>query len=137
MVEKKVVSKGFLFLATLPEQSIAGSAIQLQIKIENQGKEAVRHMSFTKYRDYDLRLLNAAGEPVGATQFGKSMGGGVSALSGSGIMGWFAPGKEFKETLNLARIFDLTVEGQYTLDVSYGTDLKIEKLKFKVIEEPR
>jgi len=137
LVEKKVVFKGFAMTASLPEKSIAGSAIKLRIKLENQGKEEAIWISFLQYSDYDLKVLNAKGEPVGNTQFGKSVGGGIASKTGSGLMVRLAPGKEMEQSINLARIFDLTVPGQYTLEAVFGPDLKIENITFEVTEEPR
>jgi hypothetical protein len=139
------VTKDVTMIASVPAVSVAGAAIPLKIKVMNQSKREICNWFHTKYTNLDLNLLDADGRPVPLTRFGKIAFGDTRGI-GSGIIDRLAPGKETDDTLNLARLFDLTQEGQYTLTIRQrlndlgeandGIELTIEKMTFKVVEEP-
>jgi hypothetical protein len=140
--EKKVVQKDVVMTTSLPEEVIAGSAFNLKITVQNQSKAQVVGRTMTKYWDFDLDLVDSKGKPVPFTRFGK-MAYGDARKEGSGIDIEIAAGESMEVTLNIARVFDLTREGEYTLSLTrelqvagQGIVLKIEEIKFKVVAGP-
>lgn len=139
------VTKDVTMIASVPAVSVAGATIPLRIKVMNQSRREIRSLSRTKYWDYDLKILDAEGRPVPYTRFGKIAYGDVRGL-GSSCSDSLPAGSEIEATLNLARLFDLTREGQYTLFISRqlnhlgeaneGIELTIEKITFQVVEDP-
>ena len=137
-VEKNAALKNVVILASMQYESIVGSAVPLKIKVQNESKKNLNSWEKGKYWDYDLKLLDSKGRPVPLTQFGKVVYGGARNF-GSGQEKRFAAGKQVEETLNLIRVFDLSMEGEYTLSINrtFGEiDLKIEGMRFKLVEEP-
>lgn len=142
-VEKQVSESGIVMTASMPEESMAGSAVNLRIRIQNKSKNEVIFTVMEKYSDYeDVKLLDAKGRPVPLTQFGALMYGGRRWRVGSSLLWRLGEGEHREDTLNLSRVFDLSEPGQYTLSISAAVaaektvKLKIEKLRFKVVEEP-
>lgn len=143
-IEKKVTEMDVSMVAMVPAESIAGSEVNLKITVENQSKEDVIYYTQTKYWDYDLSLLNSKGEAVPLTRFGK-MAYSNSRGDGSGAFLSLPAGKDMRVTLNLARVFDLTQEGEYSLSISRKLsghlkthktfNLKIEKMTFTIVAE--
>ena len=138
--QKTVTQNGIEMFACLSAENTAGSAVNLNLAVENKSKEKAEFFSRGKYWDYDLKVLDSKGRPVPLTLFGKVAYGDARTIGGSGLEEALAPGKQMKETLNIARVFDLSQEGEYTLTVRMRigkSDLKIENMTFKVKEEPR
>jgi hypothetical protein len=142
-IQKQATQNKILMVAVISDESIAGSPIKLKIKVENRSKEGVSFHSKGKYWDYDLKLVDFKGSPVALTGFGNVVYGDARG-EGSGVIKRIAAGKYTEDTLNVARVFDLTQEGDYTLTISLKLrrpneriELKIEKMKFMIIEEPR
>jgi hypothetical protein len=137
VAEKRVENMDVLMSASVPELSVAGSTINVKIKIENKSKEDIEFRAMGKYWDYNLKLLDSKGRLVALTKFGKIAYGGSRDV-GSGQMGTLGTGKQMEVTLNLSRIFDLSVGGEYKLNLSRNLNaiiLKIDGLRFKLGEE--
>jgi hypothetical protein len=143
-LQKEVVEQGVSMVAILPEESVAGSTINLKIKTKNVGNEDLRGFTQGKYWDFDLGLIDSKGQAVPFTRFGKHAFGFLKP-NGPGVSYKFAKGDEVNVTLNIARVFDLSQPGEYSLTIGRGyskygkTDkgiaVKIEKMTFKVSEE--
>jgi hypothetical protein len=136
-VEKKAMQDGIVMIVSLPEHSAAGAGLNLTVTLENQSEMDLSFHFRTKYSMYDLRVEDHKGEPVPLTRFGKTVQG-RGAREGSGVIARLKPGQRREHTLNLARVFDLTDDGEYTLTVGWpGGKLKTEKITFKRVDEAR
>ena len=142
-IEKESSQDQMAIVASVAQESLAGANVNLDIKVKNNSKEDVEFFAKGKYWDFDLKLSDSKGQSVPLTRFGKIVYGG-SRREGSGLIETLAPGKEMKDTLNVSRVFDLTMEGEYTLTVSLKVakgektiHLLIQKMKFVVLDERR
>jgi hypothetical protein len=136
-IERDIAQKDVVLSAAVPQKTAAGAPVHLKLSVQNRSKGDVEFVARMKYWDYGLQLLDGKGQPVGLTRFGKVVEN--ARRGGSSVMLKLAAGKGMEDTLNLARIFDLTMEGEYTLSVSReleGINLKIEGMKFQVVGEP-
>lgn len=144
VIEKKSIQEEIVILAVLPEASVAGNGVSLKIRVENQSKKPVSFTYRSKYWDYDLRVLDWKGQPVPLTRFGKrAYADSRKEVAGEKLR--LAAGKHVEVTLNVARVFDLTKTGEYTVTISRETadepkgekttNLRIDNLRFKVVSE--
>jgi len=143
-INKKVVQGDLVILASMPDTFVAGSAMHVKIRVHSNSKDDIRYFTRTKYLDYDLELSDSKGRSVPLTRFGKTAYGDYRGMGGSGRIPPLPAGEHIEVTLNIARVFDLTDIGEYTLSISRELrlpgrrmELKIEKLRFMVVEEPR
>lgn len=135
-IEKKVIQKGVMIVASMPEESICGSGVNVKVQVENQSKQDIEFYWVGKYEVYNLEMHDPMGKAVPLTRFGKI----VSAPgrgSGGAALATLAAGARKEAVLNLARVFDLTQPGEYTLTVSHvaASQVKVEKMKFRIVEE--
>jgi hypothetical protein len=136
-IEKQVVEKDIAMLVSVPERSIVGSAIDVRVKLHNQGKRDVTFFRRMKYWDNELQLRDQKGQLIPLTRFGK-MAEAVRQGRSSSVNTTLAAGKDIEITLNLARVCDVSVEGEYTLTIIReldGINLKIEGMRFKLLDE--
>ena len=143
-IEKTVRQNGLLLTVTLPTKAIAGSAVNIKIRLENQSTDLVLYRHTGKYVDYNLATVDAKGKSVALTQFGKVVYGDARIIGGSGVVNKLQPGKYIESTVNVARVFDLSQDGVYTLGVTAivktrgdTIQLKVEKMMLAIEEEPR
>ena len=143
-INKKVVKDDLVMQASMPDTFIAGSAMHVKIRVDSNSKDDIRYFTRTKYLDYDLELSDYKGKSVPLTRFGKIAYGDYRTAGGSGRIPPLPAGEHIEVTLNIARVFDLTEIGDYTLSISREfwlpnrrLALKITLIKFKVVEEPR
>jgi hypothetical protein len=146
IIEEKVIQKDIVMLASMPAASIAGSTIHLKLTVENKSKEDIMYYTRTKYFDYGLTLVDSKGKSVPLTKLGKIVYGDARRF-GSRRVEILKAEKSMEVTITLSRVFDLSLEGEYTLTINRVVgdelkadkliDLKIEKIVFKVDEEPR
>jgi len=141
-IEKQVAKAGLVMVAVMPRETIAGSTANLKITVKNNSDKGVEWLASPNNWGYQLSLLDSQGESVPLTRFGRVAYGDARRV-GPGYICRLVPGKETTDTLNIARAFDLTREGEYSLTISLHLSsaeesiaLQIEKLRFKVIEEP-
>src|SRR5687767_5127724 len=69
-IQKNANEKGLVMTASLSEEAVAGCAIPLAIRLENQSKEEFIFTARGKYQDYDLKVLDSKGQPIPYTSFG-------------------------------------------------------------------
>jgi hypothetical protein len=139
---KTVEIKGVSLTASVPQASVAGSTIELKIKVQNNSRETVGYRWYGKYVDYELKVVNSKGKAARLTEYGE-IAYGPTRGSGSGLAGLqLDPEKHFEVKLHLTAVFDLTMPGDYTLSVRRKIrlsdtllDLKIENLKFSVLHD--
>jgi hypothetical protein len=136
-VEKKVTEKGIGMLASVPEKSVAGAAVDLKITFQNRRQQGISILAgIITAANFELQVLDSKGQPVPLTRFGKQAENIRKAGSSAAPIP-VAAGKDQEFHVNLARLFDLTLEGDYTLNVRRvveGVSLKIEGLPFSIQE---
>ena len=139
-VEKKVTEKDIGMVVSLPEKTVVGAPVDLKITFQNRREKDIRILeSVIMAANYELQVLDSKGEPVPFSRFGKQ-GENIRKAGSSAVVTSLAPGKELEFHLNLARIFDLTLEGDYTLNIRRdmeGVSLKIEGLPFSIQESSK
>jgi hypothetical protein len=139
-VRTKVNNEGVTLSLALPEKMYAGAEISIVISIKNEGKRDVSFYEGSKYGDYHFALVDSKGLSAPLTRFGKEIF--ENGEGGKRIRRTLQSGKEIQETLNIARIFDLTLAGDYALTFSRTINesvpgefnLSIKKFAFKVLE---
>jgi hypothetical protein len=136
------------FSVALPAKTVAGNSLNLVLTVTNEGKEEVGFL-IGHYRDLNLKVLDAKGTAVGLTRYGQWAIGkeGESTPNGRRVTKLVPPGKSYSETVNLARLFDLSISGDYTLSlkrivIEYSKSrpeiaLGIKDVSFKVVEPGR
>ncbi|MCI0682353.1 MAG: hypothetical protein L0Y71_09630 [Gemmataceae bacterium] len=146
VVRDKTRQQGVELIASMRAETIAGSHLLLRLELDNQGTKDMGYVRyFPKYRDVVLAVHDSTGKAVPLTRFGKFVYG-AGRGEGSAATPRLKPGKSHIMNLNLARVFDLTIPGEYTLTVRWyvssrqvdteGVDLRIEKLRFRIVDEP-
>jgi hypothetical protein len=134
-VEKRVTEKGIEMLASLPEKSSAGAAIDIKITFQNRRQKDIGFLEGVNMAaNYEIQVLDSNGQPVPSTRFGKRAEN-IRKAGSSAVVIQLPPGKNQEFHLNLARLFDLTLEGDYTLNIGRtleGVSLKIEGLPFSM-----
>jgi hypothetical protein len=136
-VAKSVSKTGIEMSVSIPQKRAAGLPFNLKVTLRNHGKDKITFRTKSKYSDIAIAVLDANGKAVPLTEFGKTHQLGAFK-NGSGLEVSLSPGKELEHELNVARLFDLTREGDYTLSVMRrvaGLELKIAEMKFRVVEE--
>ena len=66
------------------------------------------------YEVFRIDLKTKLGENVGKTAYGSDRGPEVISVTSGGVM----PGKTFKRTVRLNRLYDLSLSGSYTVTVA-------------------
>ncbi len=99
-IAKKTVQKDIALSASMAQKAVAGSPVDVKIRVENQGKSDVQFLARMNYWEYELRLLDATGQPVPLTRFGKQAAS-VRKAGGSAAPMTLAAGKSIETTLNV------------------------------------
>lgn len=132
------------FSVDLPKKSVAGNSLDMIVQLKNQSKEEIGFYNST-FRSLRLKVIDAKGVPVPLTRYGQRTLGDSDASAEAGRRTKFvAPGKSISETVNLARLFDLSVPGEYKVSLKRIVNedspirpvlnLELQDLKFAVIE---
>jgi hypothetical protein len=121
-----------IMTASLPREVAPGTAVTLRIILKNDGKRDLELHCRGPYWDFDLELRDAKRNRVPFTQFGKRIDGDARTAGGSGLEITIKPGMESEATLNIARVFDLSLDGEYHLRITRRGSVRIEKLTFHV-----
>ncbi|MCI0682351.1 MAG: hypothetical protein L0Y71_09620 [Gemmataceae bacterium] len=147
MVEMKTVHERLVMVGAMPEASSAGSEVFVKVDVKNQRNEDMRYVHrHSSYLDIGLAVHDVHGKAVPLTRFGQ-WAYGAARDGGSASLPLLKPEKQVVVHLNLARVFDLSLPGEYSLSVTWyfvqdqpprnGVYLRIEKLRFRIVEEPR
>jgi len=139
-----VSDKGIALSVTLPEKVYAGSEIPLAVSVKNEGKTPVGYYRDSKYRECHVAVVDAKGNAMPLTLFGKTVLGTEPGESAR-VKIQLAAGKGIEVTFNLGRVFDLTVAGDYAVTVTRifneGTPqefkVTISRFAFRVLEPPK
>lgn len=137
-IEAESIQKDVALSASIPDKQVAGTPVHLKVTVQNRSTSDVQFRARMMYFEYELHLLDAKGVSVPLTRFGQNIEN-ARKLGGSSVTVTLAPGKSMEATLNVARVFDLTTAGEYTLRIGRdldGINLKIEGMKFQVTEGP-
>jgi len=142
-IERKAEMNGIQLSAWMPESAAAGSPAIVRIALRNTNTESLRYLTQGKYADYQLKVVDASNNAMPLTRFGRMMYPKRNPLQvESGVFGKLQKGEHLEVGFNLARIFDLSHTGEYTLTVSKGItvanksfNLSVEKITFRVRED--
>ncbi len=118
--EVKAVSNAIELAVALPEKGTAGEALPMTITLKNAGRATVTYGHVAGIGDYELAVKDAEGKAVPVTRFGKwwlETVGGAGEERGKYVIRKLEPGQSVSIAANLARLFDLSVAGKYTLTV--------------------
>jgi hypothetical protein len=142
MIEVKSITDGTLALkVSFSKACLTGESIWCDISVANKGQKNVSYEHISDYRDFIIHVADAAGQPLPLTRFGNTVIAGNSGELKKVTIKFLAPGENLFRHYNLARLFDLTVAGKYTLTISREIDdqsekhvLKVESIEFTVSE---
>jgi hypothetical protein len=140
IVKKEIAVDGLEMRIEYPAETAVGKPIEVKIELLNSSGESVKYYFYSKYGLYRFKLVDSNLKSVNLTRFGNDQ----YNYEGSGVILKLDHKKSETMKLNLARVFDLTEPGTYSFTVSTGfqrgaklIDLKIDKLSFRIIDEPR
>jgi hypothetical protein len=117
--QQSLCSNNIVLSLSVLTNCIAGEAVPLVISLKNQGDTNVYFVRGTLfcYDSFEIKLLNSEGKTVPFSEFGKMYPpGSVENFGRRGFLK-LAPGKEIMMHVNLARIFDLSVSGEYVFSI--------------------
>jgi hypothetical protein len=143
VISTQVSDKGIVLSVALPEKVYAGAEISLVVSVKNQGETDVVYYDSGKYHDCHVEVVDSTGKAVPPTRFGKIALGRNQQDFFKRVTKILRFHTGFKETLNLARAFDLTMAGDYAVTVSRvfnensaGAPVKltVSKFAFRVLE---
>lgn len=129
----------------LPAKNVAGRPVLLEITLLNQSKQSVGYSVITGYGEWGIVVKDNQRQVVPRTRFGQTrirldpdMRVPTSKLSVKSL----APRKSVSLKFNLARLYDLTEAGTYTVTAQHIVNenmdepftVKTEPLAFEIIE---
>jgi hypothetical protein len=114
---QSIVQSNVVLSVTLPKVSIAGERVNIELSLENKGEEDILYASISKYRDYELQVYDEKKKEVPMTRFGTLAIGADHGERWKFNQKKLASNKRLSSVVDLARLFDLTLPGEYTLNV--------------------
>ncbi|MFP4144158.1 MAG: hypothetical protein ACLFV3_03360 [Phycisphaeraceae bacterium] len=128
---------GFRLNLVMPREMAAGGEIPLVLEFVSEGGEGTV-LDLMPLKDYQVDVKDAGGEKVPLTRHGRRVESSryvPGVVRGQGV----TPHSDAEVTVNLARLYDLTETGTYTVTASYPVStsdgvkqLKAKPLKFTV-----
>ncbi len=150
LVQRTVEEADVRMSVVLPAVSRAGEPVVVKIRLENRGKIPAYFYHSSSYRDFRVKVHDSKGRSIPMTRFGKTMIGeegtpeGILKSEFSRMTVRLAPGTECKMRINIARLFDLTQVGEYSLTIRVCVNpdrsdvrmlnLKASRINFTMIE---
>ncbi|WP_437498396.1 hypothetical protein [Sorangium sp. So ce1099] len=93
----------------------AGQLVEVQLTFRNDGAKQIGFPRSAPWQDYKFNLLHND-QPVPLTRFGEHVLN--TPAVDAATMVWLAPGQEYTSTSIISRVFDMSMPGRYTLEVS-------------------
>ncbi len=115
-VKRSMQSQGVDLNVVVDVEYVAGKNADCRIEIRNRSDKTLVYFYGSSYRDFYMELVDADRRPVPRTRFGSRLGTRRDRSSGRATRELKA-GESRTEDINLARVFDLSVPGKYTLSV--------------------
>jgi len=114
---EKAVKDVVCITVKIPKAVVAGEKVPLWVRLKNQTKESVTFSKeFWKLNEeLIITIRNKQGE-VPQSQYGKRL---WNRELGRDITVTLAPGREVQLRYNLARLFDLSLAGNYILQIQF------------------
>jgi len=109
---------------TMARRSAGGAPVVLTCVIENQGKDTVRYSEISLHSVFNILVYDSRGKLVPRTRFGELF---KSTTTSREITREIAPNGKKTILVPLGRLFDLTVAGTYSIDVSRVLNETAEK----------
>ena len=141
-VESTVEVDSIVLTASIPLRAIAGAAIDLKITVENRSKTEVAFIARGAYWDYEIQVIDNMRRKVPLTRFGKYIYGDSRGIVEQALYERLKPGERIVSKLNVARLFDLSEDGEYEMEVAFhvqhgkkGTALKLNRVRFQLVSE--
>jgi len=143
MSEAKNIKNGNLSLrVSLSTTRRAGESIWCEVGLINGGQADVSYHHISEWRLF-LIAIALNGQDVPLTQFGKIELSNNEGNAKRSVLKKVRPGEQLVRRYNLARLFDLSLEGKYELSVAKELEenkkkivVKAEKIELMVEEPP-
>jgi len=114
--------KGVHIVVDVPKESYAGNAITITMKLQNDSDIDFIYTIERgyEYKFFSIEVNDSTGAIVPKTRFAQQIwpDNPMHQPPSSDIFCSLAPGDSYNRSLNIARIFDLTIVGKYTVSVS-------------------
>lgn len=101
---------------SLPRRVPAGNPLFITIRLTNNGTAPIEVESRVKYANAVIRIRDSQGRDVPRTQYGKTWS--RARLFASVSRSTLRTSERAEDRLNLCLMFDLTMPGAYTMDVT-------------------
>ena len=95
--------------------SDVGSCVVLDIGFRNDGTATVKFPRMSLWFDYDYSVVDEAGHPVPLTAFGEQQ---RENTAGASSVAEVAPGKEYRCSVEISRLYELNRPGSYIIQAS-------------------
>ncbi len=131
-------------LAEVPERATAGESIVIKLILKNDSGEDVLCAHGSPERDFSIAIKDSSGVAVPMTRFGRQVMQGNPRDSYKYNVKLLSSGKSVQVSLNIARLFDLTIADKYTISVARtinedlsGKERQVSMKTTFVVQEPR
>ena len=144
IVRKRAEISGLELEACVPEQSIVGSEIICKVTVTNTSKKPIAYekqganVVGSRLRHFVWKIKDAQGKVVPRTRYGKRVL--EEEFDSKSVERTLRPGESIKVvTFNLARVFDLSEAGEYSLRITTtcfgpeGEAISVDGVRFQVI----
>lgn len=119
MTEKAVLrERGLVLQVEYRKEYIKSTAIKCKMSFTNDSEKTVTYGHISKYRDFDIRVTLASGDPVSKTAYGEVCLSDNEGQRKKWNVITLQPGNSFSSTMDLAQLFDLSVVGIYHLHIA-------------------
>lgn len=119
----------------VPQKPVAGQAMEIKLTLQNDSGKDILCAHGSPYRDFSIVVKDFAGTNVPMTKFGQQVMQGNPRDSYKRNVKPLPSGKSTQVCLNIARLFDLTIAGKYTISVSRTIDENVPSQEREVSTE--
>ena len=136
MAVAEATKNGLTLVVTVAKNARAGHAIPCEVRLRNGTEDVITYGHISDYRDFMLDVRTPAGESVPLTCFGQRALGGDSGVRKKFIVTNLKPGESLVHAYNLARLFDLTLAGEYVMTVRLAVSEKQPDSEIHLASDP-
>ena len=118
----------------LPAQDKVGAEIKCLVNLTNKKDYALRYLSASHLRDFQIEIKDSVRKVVAYTAYGSLT---IAGVSNKKVLEELGPNQSLSMTYDLTRFFDLTAADRYTIRVSRrinGENISVSAT-FAVIDE--